>query len=173
MTCCNDKQAPIPYVVPYAGFTEFTTSIPKLYWNVKSQEQRILAICEQINKIICYSDMLGDKVNLNRADIDELQRLFNEFMESGFDDYYEEQIHAWVMANMPDIVGNAMKMVFFGCTEDGHFTAYIPESWKSVIFNYGANYADKNTYGHIILEMYVTDTFQVNGKPTDLIWEVQ
>ena len=64
-------------------------------------------------------------------------------------------------------------MVFFGCTEDGHYTVFIPENWNSIIFNTGYNYNDKNTYGRLIFEMYVTDTFQINGVPTDLIWEVQ
>ena len=172
MDCCEKGKRGTPYVVPYSGFTEFTASIPKLYWNVKSQEQRILAICEQINKLICFADYQGEKITLNRKDIDYLLDQFEQFKESGFDDYYLEQIEAWVYANMPQIVGMAMKMVFFGCTEDGHFTAYIPESWEPIVFNAGYDYSDKNTYGRLILEMYVTDTFQIDGKPTNLIWEV-
>ena len=76
MTCCQ----PIPphrYVPPFAGFTEFTASIPKLYFNVKSQEQRIHAMCELINKLICYADMLGDKVSDDHDAIEELIEAIN------------------------------------------------------------------------------------------------
>ena len=176
MGCNNVPPSCAPFpprsVPPFCGFTEFTPTIPKLYWNVKSQEQRILRICELLDKLACYADFLGDNVQLNRDDIEALKAEFLEFKEHGFDDYYLDQIERWVYANMPGIIGNSMKMVFFGCTVDGHFTAYIPESWQPIVFDAGYDYNDKNTYGRLILDMYVTDTFQVNGKPTDLIWEV-
>ena len=159
-------------ISPYHLWEPPTWVIPKMYWDAMSQEQRIHAICRQIEKLICYVDYLGGNVDELTIKYDELRADFDKFMESGFDDYYLEQIEAWVYANMPQIIGYAMRMVFFGCTADGHFTAYIPDSWDPIYFNYGVDYQDKNTYGHIILEMFVTDTFQVNGRPTNLIWEV-
>lgn len=177
MGCCNVPPSCTPThqraIFPFWGFTEFTPTIPKMYWDVRSQEQRILRICEMLDKLICYSDYLGDNLEITREDIEALKAEFEKFKESGFLDYYEKQLEEWIYENMPQIVGYAMRMVFFGCTDDGHFTAFIPDSWNPITFDYGASYADKNTYGHLILEMYVTDTFQVNGKPTDLIWEVQ
>lgn len=157
MACCP----PIPpyrYVPPFAGFTEFTASIPKLYFNVKSQEQRIHAMCELINKLICYSDMLGDKVSDDHDAIEELIEEFNKFKDSGFLDYYEKQLEAWINAHMADIISMYVKQVFFGLTLDGHFVAYIPEgsAWEDVIFDTGAVY-DLDTYGRLIL-YYVTDS---------------
>ena len=157
MACCP----PIPpyrYVPPFAGFTEFTASIPKLYFNVKSQEQRIHAMCELINKLICYADMLGDKVSDDHDAIEELIEEFNKFKDSGFLDYYEKQLEAWINAHMADIISMYVKQVFFGLTLDGHFVAYIPEgsAWEDVIFDTGAVY-DLDTYGRLIL-YYVTDS---------------
>ena len=157
MACCP----PIPpyrYVPPFAGFTEFTASIPKLYFNVKSQEQRIHAMCELINKLICYADMLGDKVSDDHDAIEELIEEFNKFKDSGFLDYYEQQLEAWINAHMADIISMYVKQVFFGLTLDGHFVAYIPEgsAWEDVIFDTGAMY-DLDTYGRLIL-YYVTDS---------------
>lgn len=172
MTHCCDGKGINRFVPGYAGYTEFTSSIPKLYWGVKSQEQRILALCEQLHKLICYADMLGDKINLNKDDIEELQQLFEQFMESGFEQYYEAQITAWIETHMPELMEQAVKMVFFGLNDDGYFIAYIPESWKEIQFDTGYDYSDQNTYGRLILDMYVTDTFQINDRPTDLIWEV-
>ena len=157
MACCP----PIPpyrYVPPFAGFTEFTASIPKLYFNVKSQEQRIHAMCELINKLICYADMLGDKVSDDHDAIEELIEEFNKFKDSGFLDYYEKQLEKWINAHMADIISMYVKQVFFGLTLDGHFVAYIPEgsAWEDVIFDTGAVY-DLDTYGRLIL-YYVTDS---------------
>lgn len=173
MNGCDKCHDVAPWVPPFAGFTEFTASIPKMYWDVKSQEQRIFGLCEQLHKLICYADMLGSKIEIDHVQIQELKELFDKFMESGFEDYYEQQIEQWIQDHMADIICASMKMVFFGVEDDGYFRAYIPDTWNEIVFNTGYNYSDQNTYGRLILEMYVTDTFQINGKPTDLIWEVQ
>lgn len=34
-----------------------------------------------------------------------------------------------------DAIGQAIKMVFFGLTDDGYFVAYIPDSWKDFTFD--------------------------------------
>lgn len=141
MQCCNDN-APVRYIPPFVGFTEFTASIPKLYWDVKSQEQRIKAICEQLHKVICYADMLGDRENNTIAELEELVSQFEQFKESGFLDYYEEQLEAWINANMPEIIGKYVGMVWFGLTMDGRFVAYIPEgsNWDDIGFDTGMVY---------------------------------
>ena len=138
------------WVPCFAAFTQFTPAVPKLYWDVKSQEQRIKAICEQIHKMICYADMLGDKINITHEEIEELNALFEKFMESGFEEYYEEQIQAWIDAHMPDIIASAIKMVFFGLTEDGYFCAWIPQSWEGIVFDPISDYSSEN-YGCLTL----------------------
>lgn len=149
MKCCdNDKSA--PYVPPFIGFTEFTASIPKLYWGVKSQEQRILAICEQLHKLACYADFIGDKVNINRTDIDWLMQQFEDFKEHGFDDYYLEQVEKWISDHLEYIYRYTIKQIYFGLTEDGYFVAYIPESWEDIAFDTIMNFSDPN-YGCLTL----------------------
>ena len=147
--CCEYREIN-RWVPSFIGFTEFTASIPKLYWDVKSQEQRILALCKQLHKLICFCDFLGDKVNIDHAAIVELQELFEKFMESGFEDYYAAQIEAWINRNMERIISQAIKMVFFGLTEDGYFCAYIPNSWQGIIFDTVADYTSEN-YGCLVL----------------------
>lgn len=131
-----------------------TWTIPKLYWDAFSQEQRIHAICKQLSKIIGYADYISTKVNENRFDIDELETLFEQFMESGFDDYYAEQIEQWVNDNLAYLYELLVRQVYFGLTLDGHFIAYIPESWNDIVFDTGANYS-LDTYGRLILRFDV------------------
>lgn len=135
----------------FSAFTAFTPEIPKLYWNVKSQEQRYFTICEDLHKIICYLDCLSEHMNIDHEEIEKLKELFNKFMESGFLDYYEKQIEAWIDEHMPDIIGRAIKMVFFGLTMDGYFCAYIPKSWAGITFDTIADYENIN-YGCLVLE---------------------
>ena len=165
MSC--DKPKPYRYVPPFFGFTAFTPTIPKLYWDVHSQEQRIHHICEMLDKIICYADFLGDKVEINIGEIEALKSEFEEFKAHGFDDYYLEQIEKWVNDNLEELYRLLVKQVYFGLTLDGHFVAYIPESWNDIILDTGMIYGI-DTYGRLILRWDVDDSgFAVNQRPED------
>ena len=146
--CGKHRDRWVPW---FAGFTEFTPTIPKMYWDVESQEQRIHAICRQLHKLVCYADMLGDRISINREDIDELQKLFEQFMESGFDDYYADQVEKWINDHLEYIYRYTIKQIYFGLTEDGYWCAWIPESWEDITFDTIMNYSDPN-YGSIVLK---------------------
>lgn len=166
MKCCEHDHI-APYVPPFVGFTEFTASIPKLYFGVKSQEQRILAICEQLHKLACYADYIGDKVNINRKDIDWLMEQFELFKEHGFDEYYLEQVERWIDDHMTFIFENVVKQVYFGLNEQGYFVAYIPEGWSDIVFDTGMQYGT-DTYGRLILRWDVDNSGEtVNQRPED------
>ena len=169
MSCCDIPPKCKPgrgrYIFPFAGFTDFTPTIPKMYWDVHSQEQRIHRICDMLDKLICYADYLGDNVEINKEDIEALKSEFEEFKEHGFEDYYLEQIEQWVNDNLETLYALLVKQVYFGLTLDGHFVAYIPESWDDIFFDTGFDYS-LDTYGRLILRMYVDDeAHPVNQTP--------
>lgn len=143
----NGAASPIP---PFWGFSAFTPTIPKLYWNVKSQEQRILNLFDLLNKLVCYCDNMGLQIDVNAQDIADLQTAMQELKDGGLLDYYEKQIYAWIQANMEPIISAAIKFVYFGLTEDGYFCAYVPDSWSDITFDTGANYGAYD-YGRLIL----------------------
>lgn len=163
---CYDRN--IARWVPwFAGFTDYTPTIPKLYWDVDSQEQRIHAICAQLHKLACYADMLGDKININHSDIDELQELFEKFMQSGFNDYYAKQVERWIDEHLTFVFEHTVKQVYFGLNEQGYFVAYIPESWDDIVFDTGMQYGI-DTYGRLILRWDVDDSGEtVNQRPEE------
>ena len=143
---------PVPYrwIPYYRDFMLFPPVVDNLYWRIESEEQRYLEMFKQLHKVICYVDALNDGINENHDKIVELERLFAQFMESGFDDYYKEQLAEWIAENMPDIISEAMKMVFFGLTMDGYFCAYIPESWAAIQFDTIMDYSSDD-YGCLVL----------------------
>lgn len=59
---------PLPF---FAGFTAFTPEVPKLYWNVKSQEQRYFMLCKELYKMICYADTLAERINAIQGDLEQ------------------------------------------------------------------------------------------------------
>ena len=139
---------PIP---PFAGFTNFTPTLPKFYWDIYDKEQIIKHLCKLVHKVCCYAEQMGISVNEYVAQVEELEAQFEQFKETGFFDYYAAQINQWIQDNMERIISEAIKMVFFGLTDDGYFCAYIPKSWEGIMFDTGAVYSEDN-YGHLILK---------------------
>lgn len=137
------------------GCTPYTPTIPQFYWDMESSEQRIKYLCVLYDRLMKYVNGVKDRVNLNSDAIKELQDAFQKFMDSGFDDYYAEQVEKWIAENMQAIVdAMAMKTVYFGLTLDGYFVAYIPDSWSDVVFDTGAVYGTEE-YGRLLLRYNV------------------
>lgn len=146
--CCRPE--PYRWLSTFRGFTDFTTAIPKLYFDVDTAEQRYHLLCEQLHKLICYIDYVGDKVNIDHEALEELKEQFQKFIESGFEDYYIEQIYKWIDEHMEELISRAIKQVYFGLTMDGYFVAYVPDSWNDITFDTGAVYK-RSDYGRLIL----------------------
>ena len=155
---------PTTMIAPFWGWTDFTPALPNFYWDVYSAEERVKKICMELHKLCDYANMLGENINLDHEAINELQQAFEKFMESGFDDYYRDQIEAWVRDNLDSLFATYCRSVYFGLTLDGHFVAYIPDSWSDIVFDTGANYS-LDTYGRLILRMDVDSPYNVNQTP--------
>lgn len=128
--------------------------IPKFYWDAYSQEQRIHYICKELHKLVNYADYLGAQINLDHELIEQLQADFEKFKESGFLDYYAEQVAKWIDENLKYIFERVVKQVYFGLTDTGYFCAYIPDSWSDIQFDTGMVYGQFD-YGRLILRYNV------------------
>jgi hypothetical protein len=82
--------------------------------------------------------------------IEELEDTCEKFQESGFEDYYAEQIRDWINNNLPWLWRTFAQMVFFGLTDDGYFCAYVPDAWSDIEFDTGMKYGMFD-YGRLIL----------------------
>lgn len=164
--CCNTQKI--------AGVTQYTPAIPKFYWDVDSQEQGIKQLCKTICMLIDFVNSVVDVDNELIEEVEKLQAEFEKFKESGFDDYYREQIEQWFRDNALEVYKLIAKQVFFGLTSDGYFCAYIPDSWSDIIFDTGAVYGTY-TYGRLILRYNVDGSgvidntgYGAGGNPEDI-----
>lgn len=148
------------------AYTDYTPVIPKFYWDVYSQEERIKAICEYLWKTICFSENTADNYQAMLDALDKLQAEFDKFKESGFDDYYKEQVKQWIADNLDFVFTQTAKQVYFGLNLEGYFVAYVPQSWDEIVFDTGHVYAE-DTYGRLILrwEVEPKNTETVNQTP--------
>lgn len=134
----------------YSGWTAFTPTIPKMYWNVYSQEERIKDLCCQYKKAEQYldfvakmtNDWVGEYTDEVQAALDELERLLWNGIEEGVD--------KWISEHMEYIYNHTIKQIYFGLTQDGYICAWIPESWDDITFDTIMNYSNPN-YGCLTL----------------------
>lgn len=86
-------------------------------------------------------------------DINNIKTLYQKILNGDIPEDLAAVLIEWIQENAIDIVGDMVKMVFFGITDDGYFVAYIPDSWDEITFNttgYDYNLSDYD-YGHLVL----------------------
>lgn len=89
-----------------------------------------------------------------QSDIDDIKQLYADIIAGNFPKEMADAITKWIAENFYDIVGEMMKMVFFGLTDSGYFVAYIPESWNDITFNtteYDIQVPIMHDFGHLVL----------------------
>lgn len=138
-------------VVPFPFWDEYTPTLPDIYWDVDSHEERIKKLCLMLHKLVEYADYLGENINLDHNTIEELQEQFQQFIDGEFTEYYEQKIYEWIQANFAELIRAGIKQVYFGLTDDGYFCAYVPDSWSEISFDTGAVYG-RSDYGRLILK---------------------
>lgn len=87
----------------------------------------------------------------------QLKALYDSVMSGNFPPEITTAFTRWMQRYGLDLVGELVKMVFFGITDDGYFVAYIPEGWDDIIFNttgYDINIPDRD-YGHLVLSFLI------------------
>lgn len=87
--------------------------------------------------------------------ISDLQKLLDDIAAGNFPAEISSAIKNWIVRNFNDIVGDMIKTVWFGLTDDGYFVAYIPESWHDVTFrttDYDMTTELMPEFGHLVLQ---------------------
>ena len=125
---------PTTNVLPFWGWTWDTPALPEFYWDVYSNEQRIKKLCWEFAKMVAFSNYLVDNINVDHELITQLQNVFNDFLDHGFDEHYKEQVKQWIDQNFKAIMDGLLgHMLFFVLDKDGYFRAYIPEKWAFIL----------------------------------------
>ena len=134
----------------YSGWTQYTPVIPKIYWDVYSQEQRIKNLCLSFDKVEHYLDYVAEEMNAWNIEFsEEIEQEFADMWQAIHDEY-EEQLNEWIRTDGERIFKEMFSQVYFGLTDDGYFCAYTPESWDDITFDTGARFGHFD-YGRLIL----------------------
>lgn len=125
-------------VYPYHNFSDYN-----LDWVIQTVKELTPRVAE-----------LEEWRSEHEAEYQELKGLYDDIMAGRFPDSMINSLHDWLSRNAFDIIGEMVKMVFFGLTDSGYFVAYIPESWKDITFKtseYDVEIPLFAEYGHLCL----------------------
>lgn len=90
-------------------------------------------ICK-VTKILKNVASLDEWKVEHEKEYEELKKFYDDLMSGNFTPEMEEALYKWTVENTVEIIGKAIKIVFFGLTNDGYFVAYIPNSWNDITF---------------------------------------
>ena len=129
----------------YFEFPHTRTYDSDLGWLIKQ--------CKTISEAV---ELLEAWKEETQPTIDDLKQLYDDLTVGNLPPAMIEGIKTWLSVNALDLIGELVKSVFFEITNDGHFVAYIPDSWSDITFN--TTYYDivlsahpEYGYGHLVL----------------------
>lgn len=112
----------------------------------------VIRIVKEVKEI---TDDLKSWRTEHEKDYLELKKLYDDIMTGRFPESMTTALNDWMRRNAISIVGEMVKNVFFGLTDTGYFVAYIPESWKDIVFKttgYDFETILMREYGHLVLQ---------------------
>lgn len=111
-------------------------------------------LIKTVKKLVECCNEMTDWKDTHETQYKELKSLYDDLMAGRFPDSIKNAFENWMKNNALDLVGELVKTVFFGLTDEGYFVAYIPESWDDIDFATSGwdKYESSVDYGHLMLE---------------------
>ena len=150
------SKVPVPPVLSFPdtkkAFLYYCQKVlPAVYDDSLSYYELLCKAMQQLNQTLSDVDELnGDSQQLYEY-VKALYESFDEFIESGFYDYYETMLETWIKNNMPCIVGNSVKFFSFGIDDTGHVFVDIPKTWAFLTMAWNLDYGSEN-FGKLEME---------------------
>ena len=109
-------------------------------------------ICK-VTKILKNVASLDEWKVEHEKEYEELKKFYDDLMSGNFTPEMEEALYQWTVENTVEIIGRAIKAVFFGLTDDGYFVAHIPDSWNDITFGTSGldDFPSGVDFGHLTL----------------------
>lgn len=96
---------------------------------------------------------LDSWVDTHEEEYKALKEKVDNLYTGDFPEEFVSSLINWYEDHIVDIIGEFVKQVFFGITDDGYFVAYIPESWSDITFGTTGldDFVSGVDYGHLTL----------------------
>ncbi len=124
------------------------------YPNNSTEVRNLDWIIKHFNEFIESINSIDGWIEQHEKEYNDLKKIIDDFNEGKFTAEFIESLKSWIVNNVNDLISYAIKNVWFGLTDSGYFTAYIPDSWNDIIFNtigYDIDIEDEDNYGRLVL----------------------
>ena len=111
-------------------------------------------ILKHMKEVLTAVEKLDKWCAQHEKEYQELKKLVDDIYSGNLTPALIKALNKWFIENITDLIGQAIKGVFFEITNSGYFIAYIPEAWEEIIFNttgFDINVALQPEYGHLVL----------------------
>lgn len=110
-------------------------------------------ILKHFKEFLDEIDALNAWKTEHEAEYEELKDLYDDILAGRFPESMTDALEQWVIRNGTELIGEMIKTVFFGITQDGYFVAYIPDSWQDIQFGTSGldDFPAGVEYGHLTL----------------------
>lgn len=130
---------------PYTDFHELN-----LDWCIKQIKSLIDEIAKLDERTKEVEELYQQMMNI----YNELLEMYEKIVAGDIPQPILDTILRWCKENIPKIMAEVMKNVYFGLDDDGHFVAYIPSSWSDIHFTttgYDTELEIQPEFGHLVL----------------------
>lgn len=120
------------------------------------QDVNLDFILQKIKDCIAKVENISNYAETHEPEYQALKKMVDDLYNGNYPSEFINTLYEWCNRNVLDIIGELSTHVFFGITDSGYFTAYIPDSWQDIVFNtsdYDIWIEDRPDidYGHLIL----------------------
>lgn len=110
-------------------------------------------IISSVKQLLIEMDNIEEWKTQHIEDYNQLKKLYDDLIAGKFTPELENALYKWTIEHTVEIIGQTIKTVFFGITDNGYFVAYIPNSWSDIIFGTTGldTFPDGVDFGHLTL----------------------
>ncbi len=136
-----------PLTLKYLCMYNVQKVLPAVYDDSLSYYELLAKIQDKLNEVVESENRLNEWQAAQDEVMAELENRIQEFVEGGYKEDFDKFVGDWLDENMREAITRGTRMVFFGLTDNGYFTAYIPTEW-GIVFSTILDYDDKD-YGRL------------------------
>ena len=117
--------------------------LPLVYDDSLSYYEVLCKVVKYINDLIASDKEIVEEIDKLKADMTTVQEWIDSFNYEPLLNTVKEMVKKYLTVG-----------VYFGLTDNGHFVAYIPESWDKISFNtteFDISLPICPEYGHLVL----------------------
>lgn len=114
-------------------------------------------LCRKIRELIDATNKLGEQVGQEteaikqlQEDIEKIEEELEKVKNGDYVSLYLDAIIDYINENLKGFVGNIVKFVIFGLSQDGYFVAMAPSTWEFIHWDTIMDYSSQ-LYGHLVL----------------------